>query len=616
MFFLIMKDKNKTIFIVYESGHLHEALEQVKKKANIICLDFLLERECQKRNIPFIPLRNFVDAETGEEEWWKLSHDVSREWYRVPKMAFFQHKEIRIAEAPEPIMQAYLAKLFYYVRIFLFLKKSNPDSHFHIPNPTINDVSTTECLSAFQPWATIDAARMVGLVKEVAQKRIVSKVYKFEPATNKSRLLKIYNFFVSFLPRRQTKIYLSGYWMHAESLVPLLDDTEIILLESKMFLQIPWKQRLKHRMRVMYPHGPISHTEEQISRQIGQKFLGQWQNAKEQVKNYLQGVRGDLDWSPVIDACEHIIMYSPRIIADIETLYKIMKKEKPNLVLQMASVGGPHHYFFLMARVASQLGIPSVEMQHATVTIDPRSVFCRIETDYLLTYGEIINSWHKRIGNTARQLISVGSPRFDRYVNERIKGVEQGKKLFRGLGLDLARPILFVAIPFSDTYASAIDSYQLAEFMETVRLIQRDSPGLQILFKCRTPKLISYTKEYLKEYFSSDWTVSGDEDIFPLLCASDAVICNNTTLIYQAILARKPLVLHPWKRFDNYHSQIYSSFIPLLYNPQEAREIVKKIFADKSYYQELLLKQEKFLQEYSFDGKSSERVAELIKSLP
>ncbi|MFA6315442.1 MAG: CDP-glycerol glycerophosphotransferase family protein [Candidatus Paceibacterota bacterium] len=610
-----MKNRNEVIFIAYESGHLEEAEKKSKDGTTVICLDFLLERECKKRNISFIPLRNFVDSETGEEEWWKLSHDIAREWYRVPGMAFFQHRDIRIAEAPEPIMQAHLAKLFYYVRIFLFLKKSNPGSSFCIPNPIINNVSTTECLSVFQPWAVVDAARMVGLMKDDRQERIIPKTYIFTPATRKSRLLKIYNFLIGLSPRHKTKVYMSGYWTHAESLVPLMDDTEIILLESKLFTMIPWKQLIKHRMRAMYSHGAINHTEERIAKQVGQEFMGQWKSAKEHVRNYLYGVRENLDWSPVIEACEHLMLYAPRVVADINTLFKIMKKEKPNIVLQMASVGGPHHYFFLMAHVAKQLGIPSIEMQHATVTIDPRSVYCRIETDYLLTFGDIISSWHRRIGNTSRQLISVGSPRFDKYVNERMRGIERGKQLLKNLGLDIERPILLVIIPFSETYASAIDSYQLAEFIEMISLMHKENPGLQILFKCRTPKLIDHTKEYLKEYFSSDWTVSGEEDIFPLLCASDAVMCNNSTVIYQAVLAKKPLVLHPWKRFDSYHARIYSSFIPLAYSSREVREIIKKVFTDNLYYQELLSKQEKFLHEYSFDGKSSERVAKLIKEL-
>ncbi len=602
------------IFITYEMGHIDEAKGKAEAGNTVICLDFLLEEECKKRNIPFVPLRNFVDAESGEEEWWKLSHDISREWYRVPSMEFFKYKNIRVAEAPEPIMQAYLAKIFYFVRIFLYLKKAFPGFHFSIPHP-LSTNSSSECLMAFQFWAVLDAAQMTGLIGSEKYSPTIPEKYSFERETYRSKLLKLYNFLMGWAPRKSKKIYMSGYWTHAESLVPLLLDTEIIVLETKKFRDIPWRELLTHRMRFFYSHGPVSAQNEKFAQNMGNQFMEKWKGAKGEVATYLQSIKPDLNWNPILTACEHMVIYSPRVIADIDTLFKIMEKEKPDLVLQMASVGGPHHYFFLMATVARALDIPSIELEHATVTIDPRSVFSRIETDYLLTYGEIINAWHRRIGNVNKKLVAVGSPRFDKYVHEQAEGLKKGKEIFENLGLSTERPVLLVAVPFSETYASAVDSYLLHEFFETISEVQKKTPGLQIVFKCRVPKLVSVTKEYLSKLFSHDFAVTGEEDIFPFICASDAVICNNSTVIYQAVLAKKPLVLYPWKRFDSYHAELYASHIPLLYTDDEAREILTRIFSDTLYKNELLSKQEQFLKEYLFDGKSSKRVADFIKNL-
>lgn len=603
------------IFIAYELEHLKEAVEQAKSGKEIICLNFLLECECEKRGIPFTPLRKFVDSETGEEEWWILSHSISREWYRLPDMNFLEYGGIRLAEAPEPIMQAYLAKIFYFLRIFLFLKSAYPNTYFLIPSPTIKRAEMIEFLGALQPLAVLDAARMAKLIRGSEYKDILPRKYTFIPISWKSYIIPLYNFLIGLLPQNTFKVYISGYWPHAEHLVTFMRDTDIILLETKKLFDIPWKQRWKNRIRVFYSHRPISNKEEYRVRQITLEFVKKWENSKNKVLDYLGNIRKDLDWNPVLEACEHFMMYAPRMIADINILRKIMEKERPDIVLQMASVGGPHHYFFLMARMAKQFNIPSVELQHATVTIDPRSVFCRIETDYLFTYGEIINSWHRRIGNGHKNLISVGSPRFDQYINNLSIGIKKGKELMLKMGLDIKRPILFVAVPFSETYASAIDSYQLIDFFETIHKVQEKTPDLQILFKCRGPKWISVTKEYLNKLFTLDWVITGDEDIFPILCASDAVICNNSTIIYQAVLAKKPLVLHPWKHFDSYHAKIYAPHIPLIYSSIEAIEILHRIFTDPSYCDELLAKQEEFLSEYSFDGKSSERVAELLKKL-
>jgi len=427
--------------------------------------------------------------------------------------------------------------------------------------------------------------------------------------------MRLHNMFIGFTPRRKFKIYATAYWTHAAPIIPYMKDVECMLIERRKIMDIPLRVRFYHRIRVFYPHGVVSSRIKFKAQQAGKAFMSQWQHAKHDIIIYFKGIEENLDWTPVLEICESIVRYAPRVVADIEMLKQTMEKEKPDVVLQMASVGGPEHYFFLMARVASQLKIPSVELQHATVTIDPRSVFCRIETDYLATYGKHINELHEKLGNERNRLISVGSPRFDEYIVDRMQGIERGKEIFRKIGFDTNRPILFIAVPFSDTYATAVDSYELFDLFQAIRLFQDQVPGIQLFFKCRNERFVAVTQTYLKELFEKDWAVSANEDIFPLLCASDAVITSNSTIIYHAILAQKPLILHPWKRFDSYHAQIYESFIPLIYDEEEAMRALARIFTDVLYRNELLLRQKSFLENYSFDGKSVERAVALLRTL-
>ncbi|MCC6290745.1 CDP-glycerol glycerophosphotransferase family protein [Candidatus Nomurabacteria bacterium] len=606
---------SKEIFVVSELRHIDEACLQSGRGKTILCFDYLVEQELIKKNVPHLSATDFADREGGEEEWWKLSHQIAGDWYRLPTMKFFEYQSIRIAEAPEPLMQAYLARIFYYVRLYSVLKKDRPDSQLIIPVPTVSVSSSPDCLAAFHPWAIIDAARMVGLSVTTTDNRTKIRSYVFPKTTWKIFILWLFNVFIGFAPPRRFKVYSSEYWAHLSSVVPYLDDAELILFESKEFYRIPWKKILKHRIRVRYSDGIVSRSDENRIRKIAEKFESGWKDAKKDIAHYLSGICENLEWDPILEACEHIITYAPRVVADIDSLRSIMLEEKPDIVLQMASVGGPQHYFFLMACVARQLGITSVELQHATATIDPRSVFSRLETDYLLTYGPDINLWHERLGHAHNRLVAVGSPRFDKYINERAQGLERGKKLFRQLGLDVRRPVLFVAVPFSDNFASAVDSYQLASFFKSVREIQDRISGLQIIFKCRARRDVAVTQKYLYELFRGDWVVSASEDIFALLSASDAVVCNNSTVIYQAVLTRRPLVLYPWKFFDSYHAHVYAPLIPIFYNPEEAVLAVSRIFTDKAYRDDLLLRQEQFLGGYSFDGKSSQRVAKTVKLL-
>jgi hypothetical protein len=605
----------KEIFIAYEHGHVDEARARAERGATVVCLDFWVERECKKKNIHSISVQGDLDGAVAEEAWYVLSHEVARGWYRLPAMRFFEYDGIRIAEAPEPTMESYLARLFYYARKYNFLKKTYPNAQFTIPVPVVDDAANAYCPASFIAVAAIDAARMAGLQFAILGTRLAPKAYAFPQASWKSLVMRAYNMLTGLAPRRGFKIYASEYWTYTAPVVPYLDDTELMLVERTKFTKIPWRHMLRHRIRFFYPHDAISGAERRAVAGVSEKYTEQWKAARGEVAAYLAGVQKEFDWSPVLEACEYLITYAPRVIADIRALQRIMKKEKPDIVLQMASVGGPQHYFFLMAKVAAQLGIPSVELQHAGATVDPRSVYSRIETKYLATYGADVNVWHERLGHAPERLIAAGSPRFDQYVNERARGVERGKQLFIKFGLDPARPVLLAAVPSSEAYVNSVDSYQLAEFFGAVRSAHRAVPGLQALFKFRGYNHIGAAREYLQELFPADCAIAGNEDIFSLLCASDAVVCHNSTVIYQAVLAQKPLVLYPWKRFDTYHAQMYSRAAPLSYTAGEAADGIARMFTDASYREELLTRQKRFLEQYSFDGKSSRRVAALLRDL-
>ncbi len=155
----------------------------------------------------------------------------------------------------------------------------------------------------------------------------------------------------------------------------------------------------------------------------------------------------------------------------------------------------------------------------------------------------------------------------------------------------------------------------MTDFFRTFREVQDKVPGLQVLFKCRNNRLVDSARAHMRELGMANCAATGDEDIFALLCASDAVACGRSTIIYQAILAQKPLVLYPWKVYDTYNAQVYAPVAPLAQSPEEAIHALSRIFSDASYRNELLARQKHFLEKHSFDGGASERMVKLIKRL-
>ena len=185
------------------------------------------------------------------------------------------------------------------------------------------------------------------------------------------------------------------------------------------------------------------------------------------------------------------------------------------------------------------------------------------------------------------------------------------------MGFDPIGPVFVVVVPAAENYVSMSDSYQLVELFEAIRAVKKKVPRLQVLFKFHNDKSFGEALKYLQELFPVDSAIVGSKDIFPLLCASDAVMCNNSTVIYEAVLAQKPLILYPWWTHDIYHAQVYERAAPLFYTGQksEAIESISRMCTNASYRTELLARQKQFLGQYSFDGKSSERAAVLLRNL-
>ena len=610
-------NKINEVCIAYNLRHIDEICARATLNTAIVSLDFLVGRELQTRGVSFISSRDLLSDEVTEEGWWLLAQNVAREWYRLPAMKFFEHNGIRIAEALEPIMEGYLSRLFFYVRIYTVLKKEYPNAVFYIPLPVVNDASTAGCLISFERWAVIDAARIAGLQSAIVGERAAApKGHLFPRTVWKSLLVHAYNALVGLAPRRKLKVFASEYWSHIAPIMAQMDDTELVLMEVSELKHIPWRQILKHRIRIRHPADAIQGSMKLAAFARSGEFMEQWETAKKEVVAYLSSVRAELDWSPVLEACEYLITYSPRVITDIDALRRIMEEEKPDIILQLASVGGRRHHFLLMARISAQLKIPSVELQHGVAYLDPRSIYSRIETDHLASYGTDVNRWHERIGNARSRLIAVGSPRFDRCINARTQALEKGKQLFQKLGLDTKRPVLLAAVPEFDVSVFWFDSYQFADFFEAVHTAQSKVPGLQVLFKCRNQRYIDATKGHFKGLLPADSVVVGNKDLFALLSASDAVVCGNSTVLYEAVLAKNPLVLYPWKVFDTYNARIYAQVIPLVHKEEELVEVLAHIFKDVLYREELLTRQKQFLTGYSFDGRSSERIVAFLRSLP
>lgn len=579
--------------------------------ATVVCFNYWMERELAHRGIAF---RSVADYGTGtdEEERIAWTRSVAREWYRLPQALFFTHKGIPLGEALEPMMESYIARFAYYRSLFeRVLGAHSGAADLVVPYTMVVPAATAGPLARFEVQAAVDAARSL-----IPGRRLTLHTPGRPPpplerhAHSRSRLkwfISAYNFIVRFAPRKPVRIFASEYWRNIAPFMERMDDIELVLMDRSEIRRMPWREIWKHRVQLAHPRDAMDGTIRKTAAEAAQTFGREWRVARAAIVEKFEPSA-----TPAAQALDYLVeAYAERLVADIEALEKILLRERPQKVLLRASVGGNQHHFFVLARLARRFGIPSIELQHAGAYIDPRSALSRLKTEYLASYGPYESAWYERNGYASRRLISIGSPRFDRCVAQRAQAGVNGRRLLQQAGLDPERPTLVAAVP-EEGVGSGADSYVLAEFFRTIAGVRARVPGLQVVFKFRPKHAAQAPRAFVRELIP-DAVCMADEDLFSLVCAASIVVCGNSSVIYEALIAEKPLLLHPWRRGDSYHARMYESAAPIVYDGAKLADAVARVLADEAYQRELVARGQTFLKGYCFDGKSAERMAALLR---
>lgn len=602
-----------TYFVITSSAQLRDALKYREEHpgAWLIAADFWAERALEQQNIPFVSLRTFSPPSSEDEEWWVRAQDIAREWYRLPEMASFTHDGVRIGEALEPMLEMYLSRLLQYVRFFLEMKEKHPDVEICVPDSEQKASATAGPLATFEGRVVADAARMVRSGASIA--KLSRDVALFPPAPRAAWILSLYNAMIRLLPRRPVRLYASEYWSHISAVMDELPQAEVVLMERGEFANIPWNKLIKHRVRFRHPSDILVARAQALSE--GASFTGEWENARTGVEKFLKKCDERLDWSPVLEACEHLVRYAPRVVADYEGLRALLNEENPAVVLQRASIGGRQHHFFLLANIARQLHIPSVELQHAGAVFDARSVHSRLGTTYLAAYGAVEREEYAKNGYGTERIVVVGSPRFDAYARNAQRYGGDRESTLRLLGLHPRRRTVLLAVPNEQFGLSSLDfsSYDIADFFRVARLVRNALPDLQFIFKFRAdPSPEKHA--FIRGLFPDGGVAVAFGDPVPLLQASDIVTVGNSTMMYEAMLTGRPLILYPWKPWD-YHLELYRGAASYARTSEELINIIKRFADDAEYVANIVAQGEQFLSRHAFDGKSAVRTAEFIQKL-
>ena len=624
--------ENETLIIIYRLEQVEQVVEYIKTNdATVISLDFWVQLRLESKGIKCRPLTDYCPSDKDYRDLLTQVQDISREWYRIPEMAFFEHRGLRIGESVETDVFTYLQEARYYLFVFEQILK------FH---PTTRRI-VVPCVSGkIPPAARPFTASQIRIIETVGEFFATKVNIEFkalgEPSTGKiapfpqrfyinSLVLRIYNFVMfQFSSRDAFKIYVSDYWKNIELPIQMINrKVELIFVDRKELRNISFRNLWKYRIRFMHPLDTASLSNRTLARRRQEDFSAQWSTAKKTI-SLMPGFSFDQGnwWNLVQEGFSTLVEeYAERIVSDIESIQSFLEKEAVDRVLVRASVSAQHH-FFILSVLPRRLGVASLELQHGIgVGIqDPNSVLSRLYADYIAAYGPLVKKWFVQNNYDSRRILSTGSPRFDHYISQRdsLTSEERSAKIVF-LGLDPSHPIIFSVVQeeLIQLMPYALSSYEVRDYFHTIKKISDSIPNVQFILKFRSASLAAYYRPYCEKLFSDCKIYFAiTEDPYKLSLLSTIAYSCYSTLAVETLVGGRPVLLYPVKTSDVFFKEALEDGMIKISSIDELHQITKQLLSDPAYYAEQVERGKEFIKNnFTFDDGASARIASLIQEL-
>ena len=229
--------------------------------------------------------------------------------------------------------------------------------------------------------------------------------------------------------------------------------------------------------------------------------------------------------------------------------------------------------------------------------------------DYLAVVGEYTRNLLIDRGVDPASIIITGQPRYDSlfhlrnssYYDEKIRlQTKEEKKI-----------ILFTGELLDKYKTNDLDDKQLIEVLKTIA--KHFSATHHLIIKTHPSESINDYDRYLNDEDRFFISVR-DDNLFNLLGSADVLITQGSTVMLEAMVCKKPVVILDLRRLRKNRPLMQSGALLVVYDREELISKVEKALFDKSTRESMFIAQDKVIREHLFlpDGEAGRRVAEVI----
>jgi len=603
------------------SGFLAKHVDLQKEGYLAVSLDAEIEHALIEKGIPFRSGRDYrtrtAEPMTLGEEWLTTLFDDER-W------KFFSYRGVSLSRLYFFPIQAYLTPLIYYFDIVanVLARHSGLARCIVFPSTTVVPPRGF-CLEVHSIKTVVDVVAYLAakngieaLIPEIAPPvRAQTSAASFKAKQTLFSLgLGLLNTAVSYARRKRSlRILASDYWDNLAPYLKTINSAEVFLLDRRQAFHAGifniWRFRMRFVHMDAYASGASSERDTALK-----KIIETWQSIKKGSAMPAFLFRGFSLQPLIVKALDTIVAdVASHVLKDIDDTYELLARLKPDVVELRSTMSGQTH-FVILARVAREMGIPSLEMQHGIEYYGPGSMDRRHSAEHMGVYGLLT----QRELQTAEDSITthvVGSPRFDVYAS--IAETYRAKPTASHAGLT----VLCIAPPIKP---GTIDTYDIEEYFSAIAAAARGATNVSVVIKLRAgySRQSFYETTLSRAFEGVPYAIAQFEPLAGVFSQADIVVSHYSTTTLEALQCGKPLIyfgVSPgFERMAEYHLAPYAQNGALVISKtrEELTRNMHTLAKDPKAREHMSRAATVFLEkEYAFDGKASERAAALITLL-
>ena len=625
------------IILLYEPEQLDVVIsyfgrEKLREgKLSIIALEYEVEILLKERGIPYNSIQKYLKIDNLKHIHKKASLFLGR-LYRAPEMIFFQHSGIPLLENKGQHLLHYLKEILYYMEIINCIFDNYPNiKKLWVPQSKHNSFisPTSGPVAPFAYRIPIDITKLLGEKRSVSvsilpcnKRQLIRRRLRFAFRKGITFLLEqvllIINFIITLArPPQKIKIFVIDHWRNIRFFIEKMDNIELVMMVRKEILKMGLRQVWEKRARFHHPKDFLTPEIRKTVRNKQEQFRSTWSALGDKPKFseifYYQNISF---WPLIKHVLDDLILKDSRgVICEIESIKELLLHFSINRVLLRASAKDE---FYLTAKVASQLKIPSIELQHGLVTPNRTFVyFSPVRVDYFVAYGKLTKKILIADDNDPRQIIEVGSPRFDSYLTKSYNQ-QSLEELRVKLKIDTSRPVILVIPPAVRNPIKSRDcnTYEAVEILRALAALGTAISGIQIILKLRPSNMnVRFYRKAAREIFKDNVIIAQYEDMKSLIYLSDVIVSCKSTVILEAMIIGKPVVLYMIRGGPS-QFQLFKEggAIRIAHTLKDLLPEVRSLIFKDELRKNLVRKAKEFLEKnYLFDGKSYLRVIKLLR---